>query len=114
MLIFQRDYITIDLVEKPTIGELKLVDWYYQFFLNFTIQCNGKIKRHSTSIDAKVVPYWTWGSDEEFKELWKKVEIEEWIHIYEAIDLLDSLWYELDKTQLQQWIREMLDQTIPH
>lgn len=103
MLILQKDYITIDLEKTGT-----RTCWPKEngdiYSLIITVQCNGKMKRHNTSFQTH------------FEDLntpdglvgWKELQINHWEGIHATIELLDSLWYELDVLEVQSSIEQML------
>ena len=105
MLLLQRDYITLDL-EKTGERNSWTEKWDI-YWLLITIQCNGKLKRHTTSFQVHrevfCEPSWNTGTSH-----WT---VSNFWGIYATIELLDSLWYSLDAVEvwwlIEQKLREL-------
>jgi len=99
MLILEKDYITIDLEHT---GDREMCDGsknWDNYWLIFTIQVNGKLKRHTTMFQTTTE--------------WERKSLQpvrrEWIQ--EALALLDGIGYELpDIMEMQQKIQNALDE----
>lgn len=89
MLILQWDYITIDDYQLGT-ELLKEEKRSFPFYLNFTVQINGKIKRVRTDF---TVYYF----DNNAKEPYEKFDL--W-QLHSCINIFQELWYEVDYSKI--------------
>jgi hypothetical protein len=95
MLILQKDYVIVEL--NKDAGTWSTEEWMWpRWWLEFTVQCNGKLKKHTTGFNVKDLRPTT--KDAPCSS--NMFDIMNYYPIYEAIHLLESLWYQLTTEEI--------------
>jgi len=96
--LLEKDYIIVELDkniwQRWSVDCSPTQDNWVIHWLVFTIQCNGKLKKHVSQFRVKIIPQTGGLVSSQDKE------IIDYVILYEAIELLNDLWYSIDRDTL--------------
>lgn len=90
MLLLQTDYLTVDAFPYSSWTDHETWDKDIDMRLLFTIQCNGKIRRHDLIVPLSKLPEKSRSSI----SIWW-MEIANYDVIYKSFEMLFNLWYDV-------------------
>lgn len=113
MILFQNDYVILD-VDKTIYNPLTETEntggsIFRELIFNFTIQCNGKLRR--TVFVARVLELEKWTDCSESVN-W--LYLQQYQIVYNAFQLISDLWYDVPTwTDLHPLIRKAIEINFP-